>query len=391
MTFSASSMLAAVVHQMDPFIVRFPDGFPLDGLRWYGFAYVLGFILGYLLLRRLARTGRILLRPVDVGDLTVTVAVGVIVGGRLGYVLFYDRSLLGFLDQPPFWGVLQMNRGGMSFHGGLLGVIAATGWFAWRRAIRWTHIMDLMALVAPLGLFFGRVANYINGELFGRIAQNRDTPWLVKFPQEIPSWIRAGDRADDLAALAPAAEAVGADPAHWTRIVALLDQLGPAFHRGTLNPADQQAYIDAYHAAHRITQQMIAATQAGQQQVVAVMNDVLPARHPSQLYEAITEGALVLVLMLVLWARPRKPLVPGCGFLIAYGLARIFCEIFRKPDDHIGYHFGVLTHGQILSTLMVLAGVILLIWAARRDTQPLGGWRTGPRVLPDEQPNAPNA
>jgi len=330
---------------------------------------------------RLARTGRILLRPDDVGDLTVIVAAGVIIGGRLGYVLFYDRTLLGFSNDVPYWGVLEMGRGGMSFHGGLIGVIIATGWYAWRRKVAWTHIMDLMALVAPLGLLFGRIANYINGELFGRIAGNPETPWLVKFPQELPAWLRAG-RYDQLTDLAPAAETVGSSAAQWTRQLQLLENLGPAFRAGAASRAEQAMYIDAYHATANLIDRMIAATQTSQQQVIDVMQQVLPARHPSQIYEAITEGAIILVVMLVLWARPRKPLVPGCWFLIAYGIARIFCEIFRKPDDHIGYHLGLLTHGQILSALMVLAGLALLIYAIRRDTRPLGGWRTGPRVLP---------
>ena len=155
-----------------------PVAFSVLGLdvRWYALAYIAAFICGYWLFRRLMRTpgSGIELSKKQLDDLLTAIIVGVILGGRLGYVLFYDFGY--FLSHPLE--IFAVWHGGMSFHGGLLGVIVATFWFAHRQKINAWRILDLLAVVAPIGLFFGRIANFINREVMGRAT---DVPWAVVF------------------------------------------------------------------------------------------------------------------------------------------------------------------------------------------------------------------
>ena len=154
-------------------------GFALS-LRWYALAYLAGLLLGWRLMVRLMRSprpwgDRAPMRPEAVDDLLTWVILGVVLGGRLGFVLFYEP---GYYLQNPGQ-ILQVWQGGMSFHGGFLGVIIAAGLFCRARAIPALRLADAMAVVAPIGLFFGRIANFINAELWGRPT---DLPWGVIFP-----------------------------------------------------------------------------------------------------------------------------------------------------------------------------------------------------------------
>lgn len=177
--------LAAWLHSLDPFLIQFPESWPMGGLRWYGLAYLAGFALAWAIVRRVAHAGKSPLPTARVTDFIVAVAIGIIVGGRLGYVLFYRPELLIELgDQPPFWGALAINEGGMASHGGMIGALAGCAWFAWRNKLPTLHLFDLIAFAAPLGLFMGRIANFINGELYGREAA-AEFPLAVKFPQEV--------------------------------------------------------------------------------------------------------------------------------------------------------------------------------------------------------------
>lgn len=152
-------------------------------LRWYALAYIAGLVGGWQLMKRLARTltadGRVTIRAEQVDDLLTWVTLGVILGGRLGYVLFYKPSF--YLANPGE--ILQVWQGGMAFHGGLLGVILAVALFARRQKIPMLALGDLVATVVPLGLLFGRIANFINGELWGRPG---DVPWAMVFPHGGP-------------------------------------------------------------------------------------------------------------------------------------------------------------------------------------------------------------
>ncbi|MDP8918858.1 MAG: prolipoprotein diacylglyceryl transferase [Pseudomonadota bacterium] len=154
-------------------------------IRWYALAYVAGLLGGWFYAKRLAARADLwgALRqpkPIDVDDLIVWVALGVVLGGRVGYVLFYNLST--YLSQPSE--IFAIWRGGMSFHGGFLGAILAIVLFARSRSLNPLAMLDMAAVVTPIGLFFGRIANFINGELWGRPAP--DFPYAVVFPHAGP-------------------------------------------------------------------------------------------------------------------------------------------------------------------------------------------------------------
>ncbi|PSC06828.1 prolipoprotein diacylglyceryl transferase [Alsobacter soli] len=246
-------------------------------IRWYALAYVAGLVLGWFAMRRLCQADGLWAagqkRPTveDLDDLLVYAALGVVLGGRIGHVLFYGWP---YYRENPLE-ILQVWKGGMAFHGGLIGVLVAIAIFAYRRGLSVLTVLDLFAVVAPIGLFFGRLANFINQELWGRPT---DVPWAVIFP-----------RADDL------------------------------------------------------------------------------PRHPSQIYEALTEGVLLLVVVSLV-ARAagfRRPGLLAGVFAIGYALARSFCEFFRQPDASEVIN-SVLTMGMVLSTPMLLAGLALVANAFRR-------------------------
>ena len=164
--------LAYWVHDLSPFLFRLNENF---GLRYYGLSYLLGFLAAGWLLRRYYRAGRSPLDGNAIIDLLTLIIVGVIVGGRCGYFVFYQTELL-FSDPLALFRVWE---GGMSSHGGMLGVALVAAWFTRRRPYRFLSIADLIVTVAPLGLCFGRIANFINGELWGKPTR---VPWAVIFP-----------------------------------------------------------------------------------------------------------------------------------------------------------------------------------------------------------------
>tara|TARA_R110000751_G_scaffold90592_2_gene177762 strand:- start:11359 stop:12180 length:822 start_codon:yes stop_codon:yes gene_type:complete len=273
---------------MDLFPLTFPAIDPVLveigplAIRWYGLAYFVGILAGW---RYAVYLGRLYGgRPIssDVESLVLWVTFGIILGGRLGYVLFYQWA--AYLQDPL--SILEVWHGGMSFHGGLLGVTAAIVIFAWKRELPLLKLTDIVAPVVPIGLFFGRLANFINGELWGRVS---DAPWAIVFPG-------AGD---------------------------------------------------------------------------------LP-RHPSQLYEAFLEGLVLFVVLAVLAHKPsirRRPGMITGVFLLGYGLSRIAAEFFREPDAFLGFLFGGLTMGQILSLPMVLLGILLVLWGRIRHLASRGATR----------------
>jgi phosphatidylglycerol:prolipoprotein diacylglycerol transferase len=165
--------LAYWVHQWSPFLGPHWGNF---GIRYYGLSYVLGFVTAAWLLLRYARTGRSRLAPALVADFMVAIVFGVMIGGRLGSFVFYKPEEL--LADPL--SLFRIWEGGMASHGGFIGVAIAMAWFARSRKIPFLHLADLICSAAPAGLFFGRIANFINGELWGKIS---DVPWAVIFPQ----------------------------------------------------------------------------------------------------------------------------------------------------------------------------------------------------------------
>lgn len=169
--------LAYWVHNLSPFVIQFTDTF---GIRYYGLSYLLGFVGGALLLHAYARAGRSKLPAAQISDLIIAIVVGVMVGGRLGSFILYDSWRTLGEDPLAFFKVW---KGGMASHGGFVGVALAMAWFARSRRLPFLHLSDLIVSVAPLGLMLGRIANFINGELWGKIS---DVPWAVIFPGSAP-------------------------------------------------------------------------------------------------------------------------------------------------------------------------------------------------------------
>lgn len=365
--------LAVWLHNIDPFAIQFPQGFLLDGIRWYGLAYLATFAFGFLFTRRVTLMGRTTLKPAEVMDFVITVAIGVIVGGRIGYVLFYKPNLLiEFSGAFPFWGMLQLNKGGMSSHGGMIGVGVAVWFYAWRSRRKstpqipveshdWLHLFDFASFAATIGFFFGRIANFINAELVGR-ACAEDFPLAVKFPQELHDLsyefaFKGGD-AKPMLALTDAVENLGVSAQQWTEAIA----------------TKNIDFID------RTIHQLVTAIQDGGSRgslIGDLVTPLLTAHHPSQLYAAFTEGVIVFTALAILWRKPQKAGVVTGLFGALYGVMRIINEFFRTPDAHIAnQEFAVtgLTRGQLLSIVLVIASILLTIWCAKRNVPRQGGW-----------------
>lgn len=267
-------MFAILFPNFNPIVVEF--GY--ISIRWYGIAYIAGILLGLYILQKIEKKCNIAnLSSSNYENMLTYIIIGIIVGGRLGYILFYCPNII--LDD--FLEIFKIWHGGMSFHGGLIGVIIAIWLFCLKNGKKFISTMDLIACVAPIGLFFGRIANFINAELYGKKTY---VSWGIIFPN----------------------------------------------------------------------------------------TDYQP-RHPSQLYEAIFEGVILFCIMLIalkirqyflnnqaLGSKKNMEGFLSGFFLIFYSLFRIVIEIFREPDQHIGYIFNILSLGQILSIPMLIIGIYLI-------------------------------
>jgi phosphatidylglycerol---prolipoprotein diacylglyceryl transferase len=164
------------VHDLSPFLIRFPENpLGLEGIRYYGLAYLLGFLAAWMLLRIYNAKGKFEIDADARASLMTAIIVGVIAGGRIGYMIFYDFA--AFLQNPLL--LFRVDQGGMSSHGGFIGVFLAVVWFAKKYNYSFLKLGDVIVTLAPLGLCFGRIANFINGELWGRVT---DVRWAVIFP-----------------------------------------------------------------------------------------------------------------------------------------------------------------------------------------------------------------
>ena len=337
-----TTCLAAYVHQIDPYAIQLWQDGPI---RWYGLSYMAGFAIGYLIIKRVTTAGHSTVEPPRVADLVVSIAVGIILGGRLGYVLFYKPSMLWTVSGSfPFWDLLAINKGGMASHGGIIGAVLACLYHARRHGHRFGHILDLAAFGTPIGLFVGRIANFVNGELYGKPC-DETLPWAVKFPQEIGAWdlTDAPARAD---ALRQAVDLVAPQGAGTGMLQSWLPQL-------------------------------LEAIQRGQHDVIELLAPHITARHPSQIYQALLEGLLVFVVLAVVWMRPRKPTVIAGLFLATYGVMRVIGEIYRLPDDHIAHMEAAQLHisrGQLLSIPIIAAGLLMMWHYGRQPIERMGGW-----------------
>lgn len=355
---SVNTLLAAYFHDLSPFVLRLWGDF---GIRWYGLAYLAGFAAGWFILKRLARRRLILIPESRITDAILFIVFGVVLGGRLGYAVAYDPSLFStFSSSFPWWGLLEVHHGGMASHGGIVGIVLA----CWRISRGWKeegvvegrcpmlHVMDAMTLVGPVGVFFGRIANFVNGELLGRVVAAPGQPapwWSVKFPQEVLS-----------------GHAPQLTPEQARSLAALVDSVSL--------PTD--SFAEGYA-------RLLARIQSGAPDLGEKLAPLIAARHPSQLYQAVAEGLLVGGLLWGLWAVPRRPGFISAWFLIAYGGLRILTEFWRLPDPQfLGQTIlGIpASRGQALSALMISAGLALLVYVHKRGRERLGGWRCAGRV-----------
>lgn len=345
----AASDLGGWLHRLDPTV--FSVG-PLT-VKWYGVSYILGFVIAWVLLRWLGKRGRTPIPPRVALDAILVLVMGVLLGGRLGYVLFYQPSLLTDLGSAfPYWGVLAIQRGGMASHGAMIGIVLACFWLArglpdplaggmsgpvprvGKSSV--LHCMDLACLLAPPGLFVGRVANFVNGELLGRVVAGpgEKAPWwAVRFPQELGTKHA---------------------PALTDAQFASLDRLLAGVHQ----PGD---------AGGTEIDRLVAKVQSGSREIAAQLEPLLSARHPSQLYQAAAEGMVVGVTLWIVAGRTRRPGVVTAWFLLIYGVLRIMVEQYwRLPDPQLAQQYVLgMTRGQLLSVGMLAAGVGLLVWAPR--------------------------
>ncbi len=347
----------AWVHNIDPFLIQFTETL---GIRWYGLAYIFGFVAGALIMVFLARRGRRTLPADQVTDFITYIVLGTMIGGRFGYCLFYSTNLLtDFRSNFPYWGVLAVWEGGMASHGGIIGIVVACYLYARKYHLDWLHLGDMTTLGGAIGVFSGRVANFINGELPGR-AISGPVSWAVKFPTDMHRWM--SEFRPRLQGLGNVVNQVGVSPETWNQWVL---QLGRS--------------SEAYENINTTLNAVIVAVQSGNQVIADQLQPLLEARHPSQLYAALCEGLLVFIICFLAWRKPRKPGVIGALFLTLYAFIRILTETFRMPDVGIGFQAFGLTRGQVLSILMLIGSGIFLWWVARRPVEKIAGW--GPEAI----------
>ena len=288
------------------------------GIRWYGLAYVLAFVVAYLLLRRFSREGMFQVKPAELPDFVTLLALfGVLLGGRLGYFLLYHPSSL--VEDPLAF--FKIWTGGMASHGAIAGIALFLFVYARKKNYAWTNLGDHVVIVGSLGICLGRIANFINGELFGI---RTTVPWAVKFPAEIHH-----------SSYTPPSPDVALPPN-------IIDQLPGNSH---------EIYADAQ-----------------QYDFLPQLEAALNPRHPSQLYQALLEGFLLFAILLAIrlaFRRLPNGLLTGIFFL-GYAALRIVGEMYREPDSGIGRPFFGLSKGQFFSLFMVAAGIGFIIFALRK-------------------------
>lgn len=271
-------------------------------VRWYGLMYLVAFMMAILVGRLRLRLPHVAAQgwsARDIDDMMFYGVLGTILGGRLGYVLFYklDYYFMHPLDVFKVW------QGGMSFHGGFLGVTLAMMLFAFQRKRTWLQVTDFVAPMVPTGLAAGRLGNFINGELWGRVT-DPNAPWAMLFQNTTQ------------------------DDARW---LIAHPELAGKWHLGEI--------FAKYH--------------------------VLP-RHPSELYEIALEGVALFLVLWFFTRKPRPVGAASAVFLMGYGLARFTVEFAREPDDFLGLLALGLSMGQWLSLPMIVAGIALFAWSYRR-------------------------
>lgn len=329
-----STLADIYVHNIDPIIVAIPHT-PL-AVRWYGLAYVAGFILGYWVLLKLAEKKLYCIEPKKLSDfITMVCLFGVLMGARLGEFFFYwlpEHGLAG-LWADPLW-VLRVWEGGMASHGGIIAVLIVAIIYSVRHKLSIAGVCDGLAIVSPIGLFFGRVANFVNGELYGRPC-SPDNPLAMKFPQELME-------------LSPEQQA--ATLAHLEQVA------GAPLAALRATTEDGQLVESIPDVIMRLTRTSEPFRQA--------LGEHLTPRYPSQLFEALGEGLIIFVVLITLRLLWRKaPDGVFCAlFAFLYAAARITSECFKEPDAPT---WGIITRGQYLSFAVIAVGLVFLVVALR--------------------------
>jgi phosphatidylglycerol:prolipoprotein diacylglycerol transferase len=351
----------AWVHNISPFLIEFTEGF---GIRYYGLAYLAGFFLAFYFVDMMARRGLVPMTREQAADLITYAAIGTMVGGRIGYVFFYSPELLTtFHSQFPYWGLLEVHKGGMASHGGIIGIATGCMLFARKHKLDKFLMIDVTCMGGTLGVFFGRIANFINGELYGR--ECPPNHWMaVKFPSEIYAWSVQDPK---IAQLGPAAQALGEVTTRQGQKISVTSDLWASWAQN-LN-FESERYIDLFREA------LVKATEKHNAAVIDALAPVLTPRYPSQLIQAFLEGFLIFVVIMIVWWKPRKAGVISCLFGLSYAVMRIIGEQFRMPDRDIGFQALGLTRGQWLSIAMFIAISIMLYFVQRRQTPLYGGWQ----------------
>ncbi len=343
--------LATYVHHIDPFAIQFTETF---GIRWYGLAYVAGFIAAFFLFRWFVRIGASELKDSQVGDfITLCAVLGTMVGGRLGYMLLYNFDELA-ANPASFFDVLG---GGMSSHGGIAGITITAWFYARYTKTSWTGHGDNLVVVAPLGVFFGRIANFINGELYGRPTE---AAIAMKFPDELTEvvstpagreWMFSTAQLRELAAKAGDTAA------------GLSERVDSAVAKAMAGGQDP------HYAVVDLIQQASLESPAFR----ALLGEILTPRHPSQLYEAAVEGLIPFLLLLAIrlkWKNAWHGVITGI-FFIYYAIGRIAVENFREPDAE---QIAGMTRGQFYSLFMIVVGIAFLAYGlVKKRTNRLPG------------------
>lgn len=359
------SMNTVWVHNLDPFILQFSGSF---GIRWYSMAYLVGFAFGMFLMTWMARQKKIALTETQASDFLTYLIVGVLLGGRMGYVVFYSPDLLTDIRPTfPFWGALAVWEGGMASHGGFIGVILACLFFAWKNKKDPLHLGDLTIFGASLGIFLGRIANFINGELMGRVT-SPDFPLAVKFPQDMYRWI--GFEKAKLPSMSEVASLMGVTPSEWSSWI-------------------QNNYQGRMY---ELVDRIIFAVQSGNTAVTEALGRVLEPRHPSQLYAALAEGLIPMIILTFVWLKPRRAGVICSLYYLIYSVSRITDEMFRLPDAHLSNLSQLplgLTRGQFLSLGLLMFGIVLTVWTFKKKGPLYGGFLStaAPEPIPLKKKN----
>jgi len=344
-------------HQLDPFLIQWTESF---GIRWYSMAYIAGLFFSYFAGVYLIKSRRLNLPLEKLSDIVFFGAIGAVFGGRLGFCLFYSPSLLLSFDLSfPYWGLLKVHQGGMSSHGGILGLLVACFLYARRHKISLYAMLDLGAVTGAFGIFLGRIANFINGELYGRAVEKG--AWLaVKFPSELLLW--------------------SSDPKTYQEQLLSLSSLFPRLKNSLIEIPSPQTWSHWIKVAGEEGVQSTPANyisylcqliyqSAYSPPISGLLEPLLFLRHPSQLYQSFFGGFLPLIIISLFWIKPKREGLISVVFIISYLFFRLFTEFFREPDPFIGFQWLYLTRGQWLSLLIYLIAFFYAYLVLKNKTQ----------------------